>query len=185
MRHLSKKQALEALAELKREFREIIKRNYEHRAKSCVGCTGECCIDEHFVNVHITKLEAELINAHLEKTLDAQTRQKLTERAHEAVIKYQLDPQGETSSKTFACPFFQRGFGCLIHDVKPLACIHHACYEDSAHLPPDDLLDEFERKIERLNERTYGKRVKWLPLPIWFDYSSETPDESAKADMHE
>ena len=26
-----------------------------------------------------------------------------------------------------------------------------------------------ENKIEKLNERTYGKISNWLPLPIWID----------------
>ena len=60
MKTLSEKQALIKLRELKNDLRANIKQNYEHRAKDCGTCEtkGACCLDAHFVNVHITKLEA-------------------------------------------------------------------------------------------------------------------------------
>ena len=69
MKTLSEKQALIKLRTLKNDFRNRIKQNYEHRAKDCGTCEtkGACCVDAHFVNVHITKLEAVLIKEELAK----------------------------------------------------------------------------------------------------------------------
>lgn len=66
----------------------------------------------------------------------------------------------------FACPLFERGVGCLVHEkAKPLACIAHACYEKQEDLPPESLLTEREGLIEKLNLRTYGSSKPWLPIP--------------------
>ncbi|CAN5543729.1 hypothetical protein BH10ACI1_BH10ACI1_06050 [soil metagenome] len=168
MKTLSEKQALLKLQTLKNDLRAFIKQNYEHRAKDCDTCEtkGACCLDPHFVNVHITKLEAVLINEELKK-LSPQKQKKIYNRIAETIEKYNLSDEGDTFQKTFACPLFEQNVGCLIHAVKPIPCIAHACYERQEDLPPDELQTEAETKIERLNEQTYKKFPRWLPLPIY------------------
>lgn len=170
MKTLSEKQALANLRKLKTGYRNLIKSEFEHRAKSCLTCEtkGACCLDEHFVNVHITRLEAVLISEELKK-LPLEKQKKIYERISQTIEKYDLERFGDSFSKTFACPLFEKETGCLIHDVKPVPCIQHACYENKADLPPDALQTETEAKIERLNQQTYGKSSSWLPLPIWLD----------------
>ena len=174
MKTLSEKQALIKLRELKNDFRARIKQNYEHRAKDCGTCEtkGACCTDAHFVNVHITKLEAVLIDNELQK-LSPEKQQKISERIAETVEKYELTSDGDTFAKTFACPLFEQNIGCLIHEVKPVPCIAHACYERAEDLPPDELQSATEEKIERLNEKTYKKFSRWLPLPVLLNQNRE------------
>lgn len=168
MKPLSEKQSLIKLRAIKVDFRARIKQNYEHRAKDCETCEtrGACCLDAHFVNVHITRLEAVLINKELEK-LSPQKREKIYQSITEAIEKYDLYSEGDTFQKTFACPLFEKNIGCLIHSVKPIPCIAHACYENKEDLPPDELQTEIETQIERLNEQTYKKLPRWLPLPLY------------------
>jgi Fe-S-cluster containining protein len=170
MKPLSEKQALIILRSLKDSFRDRIRQNYEHRAKDCKTCEtqGACCLDTHFVNVHITRLEAVSIRDELRK-LPVKKQVELTRRISETIEKYDLKSEGDTFSKTFACPLFEKGVGCLVHSVKPLPCIAHACYERREDLPPDDLQAEAETKIEKLNEQTYKKFPRWLSLPVWLD----------------
>ena len=167
MKTLSEKQALIKLRELKNDFRARIKQNYEHRAKDCRTCEtkGACCLDAHFVNVHITKLEAVLINEKLAK-LSLEKQKEVYNRINETIDKYNLSDEGDTFSKTFECPLFEQNVGCLIHEVKPIPCIQHACYERAEDLPPDELQTAAEQKIERLNEQTYKRIPRWLPLPV-------------------
>jgi len=55
----------------------------------------------------------------------------------------------------------------LVHDEgKPVPCIVHACYENKADLPPDELQTQAEHEIDRLNARTYGSAQVLLPLPL-------------------
>ena len=62
---------------------------------------------------------------------------------------------------------FEKGTGCLVHERgKPLPCIAHACYENKEDLPPGELVAEKEGLVEKLNELTYRKKTRWLPLPI-------------------
>lgn len=168
MKTLSEKQALAKLRNLKNDFRAFVKQNYEHRAKDCGTCEtkGACCLDAHFVNVHITKLEAVLIREELQK-LSAEKQKEINRRIAETIEKYQLTDKGDTFAKTFACPLFEQNVGCLIHEVKPIPCIAHACYERAEDLPPNELQTETEEKIERLNNQTYKKFAQWLPLPIF------------------
>jgi hypothetical protein len=168
MKTLSEKQALQKLQKLKTGFQNHVRENYEHRAKNCLTCEtkGACCLDEHFVNVHITRLEAVLIGEKLSE-LPLEKRGEIAVRVKTAVDKYDLEAEGDTFQKTFACPLFEKSSGCLIHTVKPAACIQHACYENKADLPPDELQTEIETEIERLNEQTYKTFPKWLPLPVW------------------
>lgn len=168
MKTLSEKQALLKLRELKNDFRDYIKQNYEHRAKSCETCEtkGACCLDAHFVNVHITKLEAVLIKEELEK-LSSEKQREISEQIENTIELYKLSEEGDTFSQTFACPLFQRNVGCLVHSVKPIPCIQHACYERKEDLPPDELQENAQKKVERLNEKTYKYFTQWLPLPLF------------------
>jgi hypothetical protein len=168
MKTLSETNALKKLKNLKSAYKKQISENFEHRAKNCLTCEtkGACCQDEHFVNVHITKLEAVLIREELQK-YPIEKQSEIYKRIENAIEKYDLKSEGDTFKKTFACPLFEKETGCLIHAVKPVPCIQHACYERKEDLPPDKLQTDAEEKIERLNEQTYRKPACWLPLPIW------------------
>ena len=168
MKILSETIALEKLHELKTAFAETITTGYGHRAKNCLTCEtqGACCLDAHFVNVHITRLEAAAIESVMTGWTE-ERRHVVQKRIEHAIAVYELDADGETFSKTYACPLFEKGIGCLVHKRgKPLACIAHGCYENKEDLPPDDLLTEQEGLVEKLNELTYQKPATWLPLPI-------------------
>lgn len=168
MKILSEKEALKRLRVIKTAYRSSIKTNYEHRAKDCLTCEtqGACCLDAHFVNVHITRLEAVEMQAVLEKS-GKEKQLELFKKIDAAVQEYELEGEGANFSKTFACPLFEKGTGCLVHSVKPVACIQHACYENKTDLPPDELQTQAEEKIERLNNQCYGKGYSWLSLPLW------------------
>ncbi len=169
MKTLSETKALKELHKLKTTYQSFIKTDYEHKARDCQTCStkGACCLDAHFVNVHITKLEAFAIRKTLEN-LSREKQREVYERAAETIEKYDLKTFGDTFAQTFACPLFEKGVGCLVHfEGKPAPCISHACYENKEDLPPDELQHEVEDKIERLNKRTYGNAFSWLALPVW------------------
>jgi hypothetical protein len=169
MKTVSEKQALEKLHRLKTDFQNNIRENYEFKAKSCLTCEtkGACCTDAHFVNVHITRLEAIAIGNQLQK-LSTEKRQEIYERIEQTIEKYDLKSSGDSFHKTFACPLFEKSAGCLVHQIgKPAPCIQHACYENPADLPPDELQTKIETEIEKLNELTYKTFPRWLPLPVW------------------
>ena len=164
MKPLSESKALIKLGAIRNEFAGEIRRSYEHRATSCATCKtpGACCLDEHFVNVRITRLEASAIGNVLE-TLPQGLRGRVYLRIVDAIEKYGLNEQ---SRETYACPLFEKGIGCLVHaTAKPLPCIAHACYERKEDLPPDELLTERESAIDALNRRVYGKTT-YLPIPL-------------------
>jgi len=167
MKPISETRALDKLNKLKAGLKfEITK--FESRAKNCLTCAtpGACCLDAHFVNVHISRLEAVAIRNVLNAMPDAQ-RLSVERRIEDAVSKYGLTANGDTFSRTFACPLFEKGVGCLVHaTAKPAVCIIHACYNSQADLPPDDLRTEAERQIDALNTRTYSRPQRWLPLPL-------------------
>ena len=127
---------------------------------------GACCQDAHFVNVHISKLEAVAI----QKTLSQLPHQKLdevNERVDAAIDKYSLTTDGDTFAQTYACPLFEPSIGCLVHNAgKPVPCMMHACYEQQSDLPPDELQTAAEKRIETLNTRTYRRSLPVLPLPL-------------------
>lgn len=162
----------EGLAELRRvkdAFRQFIKDNFEFAAKDCGACEafGSCCTDAHFVNVHITRLEAAAIHEALDRKLSADEKQKVLARVRETIEKYDLKTAGDTFAQTFACPLFEPNLGCLVHaEAKPAPCIQHACYEKPEDLPPACLQENAERKIEKLNQEVYGDDWRWLPLPL-------------------
>jgi len=171
MKMLPEIKGLNELKKLKGAYQNFIKTRYEPNAQDCQTCPtkGACCIDAHFVNVHITKLEAAAIGKTLGK-LSAEKQAEIYRRAAETVEKYDLKTSGDTFAQTFACPLFEKGVGCLVHfEGKPAPCISHACYENEADLPPDNLQTEIENQIERLNKRTYGISLNYLPLPVWLD----------------
>ncbi|MBA2734562.1 MAG: hypothetical protein H0U54_17005, partial [Acidobacteria bacterium] len=62
--------ALARLQRVKSAYQSFIKLNYEHAAEDCGTCPtrGVCCTDAHFVNVHITRLEAVAIRETLRRT---------------------------------------------------------------------------------------------------------------------
>jgi hypothetical protein len=168
MKLLSRTKALEKLSSLKNDFRAHVSERYEHRAKSCLTCEtkGACCLDAHFVNVHISRLEAEAIKDALEK-LPADRRAQVYQRVDAAIENYSLTREGDTFAQTYACPLFEPELGCLVHnDGKPLPCIAHACYEKKEDLPPDTLLAEQEGLVEKLDLQVYGRPEPWLPIPL-------------------
>jgi hypothetical protein len=168
MKILSESKALETLDRLRTDHAAAIRSGFEHRAKSCITCEtpGACCLDEHFVNVHVSRLEAVAIN----KVLDAlpeTVRNRVRQRTAETIDKYALADEGSTFALTFACPLFEKNVGCLVHgQAKPLPCIQHACYENAADLPPDELLDQRELEVDLLNRRAYGTSQPRLPIPL-------------------
>ena len=98
--------------------------------------------------------------------LPLETQNAVRERAATCITTYK--PAIETA--TYACPLFEKGTGCLVHETaKPLPCIAHACYESQTDLPPDELLDAAELAIHSLNIRTYGKADPLVPIPLAID----------------
>ena len=172
MKELSEAAALARLQRDKRAYQSHIKLVYEPAARSCrAGPTpGVCCTDAHFVNVHITHLEAVAIRDTLARTprLTDAARRAVYERARAAVKHYNLHTGGDTYAQTFSCPLFAPGTGCLVHArAKPAPCIQHACYDNWTDVPPASLEWRAERRVEQLNEQTYGAAWAWLPLPLW------------------
>lgn len=167
MKFFGESKSLNILAEIKEKYRRAVA-PYQRKAKNCLTCEtqGICCQDAHFVNVHITRLEAAAILKDLQK-LDAEKRAAIFERIEKTIKDYDLKETGDTFAQTFACPLFEKGTGCLAHPVKPVPCIQHACYARREDLPPDELQTEVESKIERLNRQAYGQNSTHLPLPVW------------------
>src|SRR5215210_4555044 len=119
MNSLAEQEALARLQRVKASYQTHIKLNYEHAAEDCKTCPtrGVCCTDAHFVNVHITRLEAVAIRETLERTprLTAEAVRAVYERAREAVNRYGLRAAGETFKQTFSCPLYLPQAGCLVH----------------------------------------------------------------------
>jgi hypothetical protein len=182
MKRPSEKQALARLQKVKDAYREKIVSGYEHRAKSCLTCEtkGACCLDAHFVNVHITRLEGAAIRRVLDN-LPAERKEVVYRRVGETIEKYGLSGEGDTFAQTFACPLFEKGTGCLVHlEGKPLPCIQHACYSKKEDLPPDELLAEQEGVVGRLNKSVYGGEPVWLPLPLWLRKGISTRESTLR-----
>jgi hypothetical protein len=172
MRSLTEVEGLARLRQGKAAFQTHVKLNFEHRALDCRVCPtpGVCCTDAHFVNVHITRLEAVAIRETLERTprLNADDMRAVYARARAAVERYGLGASGDTFAQTYSCPLFSPGTGCLVHRrAKPAPCVQHACYEDWADVPPSGLQWREERRIEQLNREVYGAAWEWLPIPVW------------------
>ncbi len=172
MSRRSESEALAALQRLKTAYQTSVRRTYEHAAEDCGQCPtpGACCLDAHFVNVHITRLEAVHIRETIERTprLSEEEKRGVYRRAVEAVTRYTLRATGDTFAQTFACPLYVAKLGCLVHRrAKPAPCIQHACYENWEDLPPHSLQARVEHRVEELNTEVYGAAWAWLPLPLW------------------
>src|SRR3954469_4261887 len=113
MRKLSEAEALARLRRSKAGFQTHVKLNFEHRARDCRACPtpGVCCTDAHFVNVHITRLEAVAVRETLERTprLTYEERRAVYERARACVGRYGLAAAGDTFAQTYSCPLFVKG----------------------------------------------------------------------------
>ena len=183
MRRLSEREALARLQRSKAAFQTHVKLNFEHKAVDCRACPtpGVCCTDAHFVNVHITRLEAVAIRDTLERTprLNPEERRAVYARARETVERYGLSASGDTFAQTYSCPLFVKGTGCLVHRrAKPAPCIQHACYDDWLDVPPQDFQWREERRVEQLNAEVYGAAWAWLPLPVWLTLVDPDADGS-------
>lgn len=172
---MNEQDALIELRRAKTAYQRFVRDNFETAARDCRSCPtfGACCTDAHFVNVHITPLEAVAIRESIENNpeLTAEEKQAVFLRAKTAIEKYDLKETGDTFRQTFACPLFEQKRGCLVHadGAKPAACIQHACYENREDLPPECLQANAENKIENLNRVVYDDDWRWLPLPVWLD----------------
>lgn len=140
--------------------------SYEIKAKSCSTCDtrGACCLDAHFVNVSVSRLEAVAINRAI-ADLNEPLRTEIHLRINHAIERFGLDESD--GEKTYACPLYDREIGCVVHNTaKPMPCINHACYERREDLPPDELLDEAELAIDELNRKVYGGSFPLMSLPV-------------------
>src|SRR5947209_20409559 len=131
-RKQSEQEALVQLQRVKTSYQSFIKSTYEHAAQDCRTCPtrGVCCTDEHFVNVHITRLEAVAIRETLARTprLDEKGKRAVYERAREAVERYKLTAAGDTFKQTYSCPLYDPSVGGLAHARRNLApCFPPAC----------------------------------------------------------
>ena len=165
---ISQTKALQKLETLRAEFRGYIRANFEHKAADCISCNdfGKCCKDKNFVNVRLTKLEAKAIAGEITK-LNPLQRDKVISRIKLAASKFRLFSDEDDFFQSFSCPLFEENIGCLVHNgPKPFACIHHGCYEKAEDLPPDEILDDSEKIIARIERFTYGKSSASLPLPV-------------------
>ena len=91
MKLIAENKAVKRLKELKDAYARTIRENYEARAKSCLTCNtpGACCLDAHFVNVHITRLEAVAIRNVLDRLPDDK-RAGIYERVERSIEEYGL-----------------------------------------------------------------------------------------------
>jgi hypothetical protein len=181
MNSLAEGAALARLQRVKSSYQTHIKLNYEHAAIDCRTCPmrGTCCTDVHFVNVHITRLEAVAIRETLRRSprMTEEAERAVYRRAREAVTRYDLRPSGATFAQTFACPLYEPQKGCLVHSrAKPAPCIQHACYENWEDLPPASLETRAEHRIEQLNRAVYGAAWAWLPIPLWLSLVDPASD---------
>ena len=164
MKMLSETKGLTRLKGIRDEFRSAVG-VYEQNAAACATCLtpGACCLDEHFVNVRISRLEAVAVRNVL-ADLPIDQREEVLLKIAATIQSYGLDTE---TDRTFACPLYDREVGCLVHQTaKPFPCMHHACYERKVELPPDELLDDAELCVERLNLHVYGRSLPLMPLPV-------------------
>jgi len=169
MKTLSVSRAVHLLREVRERFRENIVSKYEFRAKNCGNCEnrGICCTDEHFVNVHVTRLEALAIKRAVD-TFSGEDRRKVLRKAEVESARFDSKRETDTFHITYSCPLYDPKAGCLVHrTAKPLPCINHACYEQKADLPPDEILEGALREVTALNSRVFGNAWGIQPIPLW------------------
>lgn len=169
---MAEAKALVQLRRAKQSFAHYITRNYAHKALDCSKCQTVCCADAEFVNVNITRLEAEAIWRTLKQSprISPQLFDEIIARARAAIKRYQLSQQGDTFQQTYSCPLFEAGIGCTVHwKAKPAPCIQHGCYDDWQDLPDTAQFARVERRVEQLNERVYRDEQHWqyAPIPVW------------------
>lgn len=181
MKYQSRQKALAELEGVRKKFQAQIS-EFERRAADCALCTtpGACCLDAHFVNVRVSHLEADAITDSI-SNLPEKIKRRVLNRAKDAAERYTLSAANEPDEMTYACPLFEPGIGCLVHNkAKPLPCIAHACYSSAEDLPPDELLETAEQKVVQLNESVYGRT--WLPEPIPIAILARTPQPASEND---
>ncbi|NJM52523.1 MAG: hypothetical protein HC846_03460 [Blastocatellia bacterium] len=88
---------------------KIFPKNYEHKAKDCLTCEtkGACCLDAHFVNVNITRLEAVAMRKVLDE-LDEVKQTEINYRIAETIEQFELKDSGDTFLRTFLVRFLKR-----------------------------------------------------------------------------
>ena len=163
MRFISEAKGLISLKAQKDALRSTVAA-YETHGQPCSTCDtpGACCLDEHFVNVRISRLEAVAITNVIDRL---PTIQRIA--VHERIADSAADLAANPDTSTFACPLYDKTTGCLVHDeAKPVPCIVHACYATPDDLPPDALQDAAELAIDKLNTRVYAKPTPLEPLPL-------------------
>ena len=84
-------ESLNKLTQIKVNYQSLISENFEFNAKSCLTCEtkGACCLDAHFVNVHITELEAVAIKEKL-ATFSTEKQREIYQRISETIEKYNI-----------------------------------------------------------------------------------------------
>lgn len=187
IRPLSRTKAHIQLRKLKDEFRDLIASGYESKAKSCVTCEtkGSCCLDIHFVNVRVSRLEAEAI-LKIIRSLPAVKRMGVEMRVTAEADRISRSAQTDSAGITYACPLFDRELGCVVHNqAKPLPCIAHGCYERKEDLPPDDLITGPEERVARLNVRVYRTHPELMPIPIAIERLRQADAGSRQASSRE
>jgi hypothetical protein len=184
MRRIEEPKALVQLRRTKQGFAEYINRNYAYKALDCSKCSRVCCADPDFVNVNITRLEAEAIWRTLQNSprIGQEKFRQIVARARAAVEKYRLTAHGDTFRQTYSCPLFEPGSGCTVHwKAKPAPCIQHGCYEDWQDLPDALEFGRVERRVERLNEGVYSDRGQWdyATIPVWLSRIADEMEKKA------
>lgn len=166
MRFISETAGMAKLATARQSLRKAVAA-YETNAKDCGACEtrGVCCTDVHFVNVHITRLETKAI-ASAVKDLTEETRLNILKNISLSAGTLKEKESPDFEMQFYSCPLFDETVGCSVHEVKPGACIHHACYEKQTDLPPTEVLEEYEQEVFDLNRQVYGRDSMPLPIPI-------------------
>lgn len=185
---LKESQALVKLREIKQAFARYIGRTFGHLAADCSVCQTPCCADAQFVNVNITRLEARAML----QTLRASPKhgpskvEHVLQRARQAIQQYQLSETGDTFEKTYACPLYEKGIGCLAHwKAKPAPCIQHGCYERWQDIPETVTLYRVERHVRKLNEQVYQGPSEFMTIPVWLVKCAQEEAEEQPAPIPE
>jgi hypothetical protein len=172
-RTLKRDEALARLKRLKDRFSAHIAKRFAWKAKDCSTCSTPCCADAEFVNVNVTRLEGEAIMRTLRVSprITPEHRERIVERARDAVRRYGLDAAIDTFSTTYACPLYEPGVGCLVHyKAKPAPCTQHGCYDEWQDLPDEIEMRRTERNVADLNRALYREDEPYWgfrTIPVW------------------